>query len=56
VAQLSQGDSVETALNDSVVDGPTSAATDVQGLYATLNGRMTYYSLGEFVNTQTKQF
>jgi hypothetical protein len=53
---ISQGDPVETALNNSVADGPTSAAGDVQGLYATLNGRMTYYSLGEFVNTQTKQF
>jgi hypothetical protein len=53
---ISQGDPVETALNNSVADGPTSASSDVQGLYATLNGRMTYYSLGEFVNTQTKQY
>jgi hypothetical protein len=51
-----QGDPVQTALDDSVSDGPTSAAGDVEGLYATLNGRMTYYSLGEFVDTQTKQF
>ncbi len=56
VNYIAQGDPVETALNNSVADGPTSAAGDVQGLYATLNGRMTYYSLGEFVNQQTKQF
>ncbi len=53
---ISPGDPVETSLNNAVANGPTSAATDVQGLYATLNGRMTYYSLGEFVNQQTKQF
>src|ERR1035437_9788252 len=29
---------------------------DVQGLYATLTGRLTYYSLGQFVNASTKQF
>jgi hypothetical protein len=56
VGGISQGDPVETALNNSVADGPTSAASDVQGLYATLNGRMTYYSLGEFVNQTTKEF
>jgi hypothetical protein len=28
----------------------------VEGLYATLTGRMTYYSLGEFVNAKTKEF
>ncbi|MFP5266740.1 MAG: TonB-dependent receptor [Acidobacteriota bacterium] len=53
---ISQGDPVETALTNAVANGPTSAANDVEGLYATLNGRMTYYSLGEFVNQRTKQF
>ena len=53
---ISQGDPVQTALDNSVADGPTSAAGDVEGLYATLTGRLTYYSLGEFVNIQTKQF
>lgn len=53
---ISEGDPVQTALDSSVADGPTSAAGDVEGLYATLNGRLTYYSLGQFVNTQTKQY
>jgi hypothetical protein len=53
---ISQGDPVQTALDNSVADGPTSAAGDVEGLYATLTGRLTYYSLGEFVNIHTKQF
>jgi len=53
---INSGDPVQTALDNSVANGPTSAAGDVEGLYATLNGRMTYYSLGEFVNIQTKQF
>lgn len=35
---------------------PSNAPGDVQGLYATLNGRLSYYSLGEFVNPHTKQF
>jgi Carboxypeptidase regulatory-like domain len=53
---ISSGDPVQTALDNSVADGPTSATGDVEGLYATLNGRMTYYSLGQFVNQKTKQF
>ncbi len=53
---ISQGDPVQTKLDNSVADGPTNAAPDVEGLYATLNGRMTYYSLGEFVNIHTQQF
>ena len=53
---ISQGDPVQTALDNSVTDGPTGAAGDVEGLYATLNGRMNYYDLGQFVNVQTKQF
>jgi hypothetical protein len=56
VNYISQGDPVQTPLDNSVADGPTSATADVEGLYATLNGRMTYYSLGEFVNIQTKEF
>ena len=47
---------MQTALDASVADGPSSAPGDVEGLYATLTGRMTYYSLGEFVNINTKQF
>jgi hypothetical protein len=56
VNYISSGDPVQTALDNSVADGPTSATGDVEGLYATLNGRMTYYSLGEFVNQKTKQY
>src|SRR5262249_27242953 len=37
-------------------DAPASSVGDVEGLYATLTGRMTYYSLGEFVNAKTKEF
>ena len=54
---ISSGDPVTTALANAVpANAPASAIGDVQGLYATLNGRMTYYSLGEFVNYKTKQF
>ncbi|MFT4112487.1 TonB-dependent receptor [Silvibacterium sp.] len=53
---IASGDPVASNLDASVADGPTGATTDVEGLYATLTGRMTYYSLGEFVNAQTKQF
>lgn len=56
VNAISQGDPVQTPLDNSVADGPTSAAGDVEGLYATLTGRMDYYSLGEFVNIKTQQF
>ncbi len=53
---IAQGDPVQTALDNAVANGPTNAASDVEGLYATLDGRMTYYSLGEFVNIHTQQF
>jgi Carboxypeptidase regulatory-like domain len=53
---ISSGDPVQTALDNSVATGPNSAPGDVEGLYATLTGRMTYYSLGQFVNIKTKQF
>ncbi len=56
VSAIAQGDPVQTSLDNSVADGPTSAAPDVEGLYATLTGRMNYYSLGEFVNIATQQF
>jgi len=56
VSGIGQGDPVQTSLDNSVADGPTNAAGDVEGLYATLTGRLNYYSLGEFVNIQTKQF
>jgi hypothetical protein len=54
---ISDGDPVTNALAAPLSpDAPASAVGDVQGLYATLTGRMTYYSLGEFVNPYTKQF
>jgi hypothetical protein len=54
---ISYGDPVTNALTNSLSpNAPASAVGDVQGLYATLTGRMTYYSLGEFVNAKTKQF
>ena len=56
VSAIGQGDPVQTSLDNSVADGPTSAAGDVEGLYATLAGRMNYYSLGEFVDIHTRQF
>lgn len=57
VNYISSGDPVTSALVNSLpADAPASAVGDVEGLYATLNGRMTYYSLGQFVNAKTKQF
>jgi hypothetical protein len=54
---ISTGDPAANGLQASVpADAPSSALGDVEGLYATLTGRMTYYSLGEFVNSKTKQF
>ena len=54
---ISSGDPVTSALVNSLSpDAPASAVGDVEGLYATLNGRMTYYSLGQFVNAKSKQF
>jgi len=57
VNYISSGDPVTNSLVNSLSpNAPASAAGDVEGLYATLTGRMTYYSLGQFVNTKTKQF
>ncbi len=57
VNYIASGDPVTNALTNSLSpNAPPSAVGDVQGLYATLTGRMTYYSLGEFVNAYTKQF
>lgn len=59
VNYIASGDPVQNALDASVNkygDRPDSAPGDVESLYATLTGRMTYYSLGEFVNANTKQF
>ncbi len=54
---ISAGDPVTSALVNSLPSSaPASAQGDVEGLYATLTGRMTYYSLGQFVNAKTKQF
>ncbi len=57
VNYIATGDPVTSALVNSLpANAPSYATGDVEGLYATLNGRMTYYSLGEFVNAQTKKF
>jgi len=57
VNYIASGDPVTDPLVRSLpANAPASAVGDVEGLYATLTGRMTYYSLGEFVNTKTKQF
>ena len=57
VDSIIPGDPVKNALDRSVPgNAPVSATGDVESLYATLTGRMTYYSLGEFVNAKTKQF
>jgi hypothetical protein len=54
---ISAGDPVTNALSQPLgANAPSSAVGDVQGLYATLTGRLTYYSLGQFVNAKTKQF
>ncbi len=57
VNYISAGDPVTSSLVNSLSpNAPSSAPEDVEELYATLNGRMTYYSLGQFVNYKTKQF
>jgi hypothetical protein len=54
---IASGDPVTDALVNALPStAPASAVGDVEGLYATLTGRMTYYSLGEFVDAKTKQF
>ena len=56
VYYIQSGDPVQNALDGSLVNPPSYATGDVEGLYATLAGRMDYYSLGEFINTKTKQY
>ena len=56
VNSIVPGDPVQNALDNSLVNPPSYAASDVEGLYATLNGRMTGYSLGQFINTKTKEY
>ncbi|MGD0735343.1 MAG: carboxypeptidase-like regulatory domain-containing protein [Terracidiphilus sp.] len=57
VNYISSGDPVTNSLVNSLSpNAPASAVGDVEGLYSTLTGRMTYYSLGQFVNTKTKEF
>jgi hypothetical protein len=57
VNYIATGDPVTDPLVNSLgSNAPASAVGDVEGLYATLTGRMTYYSLGEFVNAKTRQF
>lgn len=53
---IADGDPVQGSLDASVANGPTSALGDVEALYSLLNGRVTFYSLGQFVNNKTKQF
>ena len=55
---IADGDPVLGALDNSaaVSNGPTSDQGDVENLYALLNGRVNDYSLGQFVNSKTKQF
>lgn len=54
---IAPGDPVTSALVNSLQsNAPSSAVEDVEGLYATLNGRVTYYDLGQYINTRTKQY
>lgn len=54
---IATGDPVQNALINALsANAPSSAQGDVQGLYASLTGRVNYYSTSEFVNTQTKQY
>lgn len=55
---IASGDPVQNALDSAIPASqrPTYANGDIEGLYATLAGRMTYYSLGEFLNAKTKQY
>jgi hypothetical protein len=60
---IASGDPVTNSLTNSLTstgvpagDLPGSAVGDVEGLYATLTGRMNYYDLGQFINIKTKQF
>jgi hypothetical protein len=58
IDSISDGDPVLTTLDNSpaVLNGSQTDKALVESLYATLNGRVDYYSLGQFVNSQTKQF
>jgi hypothetical protein len=57
VDSITSGDPVQNALDNSLPsNAPSSAAGDVEGLYSTLTGRMTYYSRGEFINAKTKKY
>ena len=55
---IADGDPVLGTLDSSpaVTNGPTTDQADVENQYALLNGRINYYSLGQFVNNKTKQF
>jgi hypothetical protein len=54
---IASGDPVTDALTNSLGSNPTpQQVSDIDGLYATLNGRLTGYYLGQFVNAKTKQF
>jgi len=55
---IADGDPVLNTLDNSVAvsNGPTTDQGDVENLYALLNGRVNYYSLGQFVNSKTKVF
>lgn len=54
---IASGDPVSGPLDGAVpANAPASAQGDVQGLYATLTGRINYVTDSEFLNTQTKQY
>jgi len=54
--QIRAGDPVQGSLDASVANGPNSAKSDVEALYATLTGRLSSYSYGQFVDYKTHQF
>jgi hypothetical protein len=55
---IASGDPVQDALDSAIPEGqrPDYANSDMEGLYATLAGRMTYYSLGEFIDAKDKKY
>jgi hypothetical protein len=58
VNYIASGDPVQDALDSAIPSSqrPTYANGDIEGLYATLAGRMTYYSLGEFIDAKDKKY
>lgn len=56
ISGINSGDPVQAALDASVANGLNADKGDVEGLYATLTGRISSYSYGQFVNYKTKVF